>query len=426
MCPAALYRQIYTGRLLSAGARTAGIMRPGDADVRTSKRKAGSIPDMAERYKIGKYEFETHEEYVRGMLDVRKIYKITHSIDIYEPEIASRLYQLIRTGKVRFYSKIGRQFFLDLADVVAESVQDGVTVAREPEPGRRFRGNRDGKSAELPEHTDWSRRILGGVCLVAAIACFAWYFWSDYTNHRGNQANEYLKQLQEQSQDLVSNNTFFMENAPEFEQTGGLVGEAVEMAQILPEYSAVYMQNQDFAGWLKIEDTKVDYPVMLTRGDTDYYLGRNFNKEEDINGTLFMDARTNLKNRNTNVIIYGHNMKSGQMFGGLKNYLEESYFTSHKQVTFDTIYEKGTYEIFAVCLAQVQYQSADTFRYYDFIQADTEEAFNEFLANVEQLAVFMSKEKPVYGDELLTLSTCNNFTEDGRLFLIAKRCMDAE
>ncbi len=186
------------------------------------------------------------------------------------------------------------------------------------------------------------------------------------------------------------------------------------------------MQNQDFAGWLKIEDTKVDYPVMLTRGDTDYYLGRNFNKEEDINGTLFMDARTNLKSRNTNVIIYGHNMKSGQMFGGLKNYLEESYFTSHKQVTFDTIYEKGTYEIFAVCLAQVQYQSADTFRYYDFIQADTEEAFNEFLANVEQLAVFMSKEKPVFGDELLTLSTCNNFTEDGRLFLIAKRCMDAE
>ncbi len=398
---------------------------------------------MAERYKIGKYEFDTHEEYVRGMLDVRKIYKITHSIDIYDPDVASRLYQLIRSGRVRFYSKIGRQFFLDLADVVADSVQDGTeeknrreAMGRAPVNGsghflRKILGKGPGKDTSDGTYAvDHSRQILGAVCLVAAIACFAWYFWSDYTNHRGNQTNDYLKQLQEQGQsvDLIDNNTFFLGDAPELAAAAQGAGyeESVMTADILPEYSAIYRENPDFAGWIKIDDTKVDYPVMLTRGDTDYYLGRNFNKEEDINGTLFMDARTNLVNRSTNIIVYGHNMKSGQMFGGLKSYLDEEYWSSHKRVAFDTIYEKGTYEIFAVCLAQVQYQRDHAFRYYDFIQADSEQDFDDFLKNVQQLSVYISNDLPKYGDELLTLSTCNSFAEDGRLFLIAKKCMDAD
>ncbi len=108
-------------------------------------------------------------------------------------------------------------------------------------------------------------------------------------------------------------------------------------------------QHSDFAGWITIDGTKIDYPVMLTPNDGDYYLKRNVNGEDDINGTLFMDPRTDLVQRSTNIIIYGHNMKSGAMFGSLKKYLDEDYWREHAQIRFDTIYEKGTYEVFAVC-----------------------------------------------------------------------------
>lgn len=398
---------------------------------------------MAQKYRIGKFEFDTYEEYVRGKVDVNKIRKITQSVNIYDPDTALRLYQSIRSKKIKFYSKIGRQFFLDLADILADNA------------GAESKKKKEllDKQQKKAKHIDRSQMILGGICLVAAIVCFAWYFWSDYTNYRGDKVNDYLRQLKEEPQesaDMISNDTLFLESSPELaaaaedleaEQQSAEASQQNDVQQgatqqgsvqtntqleILSEYSAIYQQNRKFGGWITIEGTKVDYPVMLTKGDTEYYLDHNFSGQEDINGTLFMDPRTNLTERSTNIIIYGHNMKSGAMFGGLKDYLKESYYNSHKQITFDTIYEKGTYEIFAVCLAQVQYRNSDGFRYYDFIQADSEEDFQDFLQNIVQLSVFVDEELPVYGDELLTLSTCNDFAEDGRLFLVARKCRDAE
>lgn len=403
---------------------------------------------MAKVYRIGRFEFNTYLEYVRALEDVKKIDKITHSVDIYDPDTAFRIYRAIEDGNLVFDSKIGRRFYLDLVKIVAKSREE---VKSKPKAKlRKVSGKTKKPSDKTREaskpikqtekvvktvHIDRWRQVLGGICLVAAIACFAWYFWSDYTNHRGNQVNDYLRQLREKPQqtvEMVSNDTFFQEDAPELAASAESGTEEMPEAGensgkvILSEYMPIFQENPDFAGWIKIEGTEIDNPVMLTRADKTFYLNRNFNKQEDINGTLFMDARTNLTERSTNIIVYGHNMKSGQMFGGLKRYLKEDYWKSHKQITFDTIYEKGTYEIVAVCLAQVQYQESDEFRYYDFVQADTEDEFHEFIRNIKELSVFADQDMPVYGDELLTLSTCNNYVEDGRLFLVAKKCRDAE
>ena len=117
---------------------------------------------------------------------------------------------------------------------------------------------------------------------------------------------------------------FFSEDAPEL--AAGLdqtERENEPPPPVLPEYEAIVAQHSDFAGWITIDGTKIDYPVMLTPNDGDYYLKRNVNGEDDINGTLFMDPRTDLVQRSTNIIIYGHNMKSGAMFGSLKKYLDE-------------------------------------------------------------------------------------------------------
>ena len=386
---------------------------------------------MAQKYRIGKFEFDTYEEYVRAMSDVKKIYKLTHTVDIYDPDTARRIYLAIREEKLKFYTKIGKQFFRDITDIVVESSQKAIEEQEAAEKKRNRKMRRQQKK-EGKVHADRGQKVLGTICLLAALACFGWYFWSDYTNHRGSNVNEYLKQLRESPQEtveMVSNDTFFMEDAPELAVSHAAVSETENMGtipEVLPEYAAILQKNPEFGGWIKIEGTQIDYPVMLPKDDSDYYLSHNFEKAEDINGTLFMDERTNLIRRSTNVIIYGHNMKSGQMFGGLKKYLNEDYWKEHKEISFDTIYEKGTYEIFAVCLAQVHYQDEDTFRYYDFIEADTEETYEEFLQNITQLSVYKNQELPEYGTQLLTLSTCNNYVEDGRLFLVAKKCRDAE
>jgi sortase B len=191
---------------------------------------------------------------------------------------------------------------------------------------------------------------------------------------------------------------------------------------ILADYTALHDQNPEMMGWLKIEGTPIDYPVMQSSADAyDYYLSHAFDKSDDINGTLFIDARNHIIDRDTNVIIYGHNMKSEKMFGSLKHYLDQSYLDAHPTIQFDTIYEKATYQIVAVCLSKVEYQDEASFRYYNFLETDSEASFNEYLANIRQLEVFDKDIDAKYGDKLLTLSTCNNYIEDGRMFIVAKK-----
>ncbi len=155
--------------------------------------------------------------------------------------------------------------------------------------------------------------------------------------------------------------------------------------------------------------------------DNDYYLHRNIDGAEDINGTLFLDCRADIQKPSTNLIIYGHNMKSGEMFGGLKQYLDEPYLLEHSTIQFDTIYEKHTYQIIAVCLTDVGAQTDDSYRYYNFIEAANEEEFSAFMENIRSCSVYDSSQGVTLSDNLLTLSTCNSYVEDGRLFLVAKK-----
>ena len=175
-------------------------------------------------------------------------------------------------------------------------------------------------------------------------------------------------------------------------------------------------------GWISIPSTRIDYPVMQSsQEEPDYYLKHDFDKNDDLNGTLFIDARNDYINRDTNIIIYGHNMKSGMMFGELKKYLDEDFYNAHKTIEFNTLYERGVYEVIEVGLSEVQYQDENVFRYYNFLNADSEEEYQEYLNNVAQLSVYGTEIDSTYGDQLLTLSTCNNYTQDGRMFILAKR-----
>lgn len=189
---------------------------------------------------------------------------------------------------------------------------------------------------------------------------------------------------------------------------------------VLYEYSALYERNPDLIGWIRIEGTVINYPVMQTKEDEEYYLLRDFDRESDINGLPFMDARCDAKT-DSNLIIYGHNMKNGSMFSALMNYAEEEFYKKHPVVLFDTIYEKGVYDIIAVFQTRVAYQDEDTFRYYNFIEPLHKAEFYNYLENISELSYYNTDQTVDYGDKLITLSTCDRSIEDGRLVVVARK-----
>ena len=94
---------------------------------------------------------------------------------------------------------------------------------------------------------------------------------------------------------------------------------------------------------------------------------------------------------------------------------------SQLDIQFNTIYEHRLYQVVSVGLSEVAYQDENSYRYYNFIQANNMEEWQEFVDNVNSLAIYQSDVTLEPSDEILTLSTCNSYTEDGRLFIVAKR-----
>lgn len=361
-------------------------------------------------YKIGNYEFETLREYRQAKDDLKKIKYITDELDIYDPEVALRLYNMMRSKKIKFKGEIGKSFFWCISDIVAENSENLMNKKYvQPEP------------EELkPMETNW-QRIIGVVCIIIAVLSFGYYAITEYNDYHTAKELERLQKVSEVNMtNYVAPDT--ETEASETEKQIAEIETEVTPPPILEEYAALHERNSEMVGWLKIDGTEIDYPVMQSGTDqADYYLSHTFDKEEDLNGTLFIDARNDIITRDTNVIIYGHNMKSGMMFGSIKKYLDEDYWKEHQTIEFNTIYAKASYQVIAVCLSKVEYQDEEVFRYYNFLKADSASDFNEYLSNIQQLMVFDETIDATYGDELLTLSTCNSYTEDGRMFLVAKK-----
>ena len=139
----------------------------------------------------------------------------------------------------------------------------------------------------------------------------------------------------------------------------------IQTPVMLSEYAVLYEENPDIIGWLSIEGTNIDYPVMQTPEDEQYYLYRDFYGEENRNGSLIMDTDSTVgvgskeqeyiggTSPSTNLIIHGHTMKSGLMFGKLSLYEDEVYGKEHNIICFDSLYEKREYELIAVFRSRV-------------------------------------------------------------------------
>lgn len=196
----------------------------------------------------------------------------------------------------------------------------------------------------------------------------------------------------------------------------------MEEKTILPEYEDLYNENPDLIGWIKVEDTPIDYPVMQTFDDPTFYIHRDWDRNESTYGLPLIDARCTLESGN--IIIYSHNMKNGTMFGSLKKYNEQSFYEEHQIIKFDTIYEKAEYQIIAVLLAQVFYDeepNENEFVYYNYIDLGSKEEFQKYVDQVKERSLYDTGVTAEYGDSLITLCTCNYHVKDGRFLVVAKK-----
>ena len=178
----------------------------------------------------------------------------------------------------------------------------------------------------------------------------------------------------------------------------------------------LYKINNDIIGWIKIENSNIDYPVMQTKENPNYYLKRNFYKQYSILGTPYMAENCNIE-KSDNLIIYGHHINGNKLFGELENYKSKKYYDTHKIIKFYTMTENAEYEIIAV-FKTVAYTG---FQYYKFYNAEDEREFNTFIEKCKELSFYDTRKTAVYGDKLITLSTCEYSNENGRLVIVARK-----
>ena len=192
-------------------------------------------------------------------------------------------------------------------------------------------------------------------------------------------------------------------------------------SSVQPSSRNLYLENADMVGWIQIEGTRIDYPVMQTPADPNYYLKHDFEKDFTDYGCPFMQADCDALAPSDNLIIYGHNMKDGSMFADLAKYRSKDFWQTHKTVWFDTELGSSAYEIFAVIHTTVQADDADAFPFYRFVDAAAPEEFADYVSACKARALYDTGIFAEYGDKLLTLSTCDNLTDDGRWLIIAKQ-----
>ncbi len=203
----------------------------------------------------------------------------------------------------------------------------------------------------------------------------------------------------------------------ETEKSFGVTEEDTAGTTAYETYRAVYEQNHDFVGWLSIEDTAINYPVVQTPEDPDHYLRRGFDGEYSYYGVPYVQSNCDLSG-SANLVIYGHNMNDGSMFADLCQYADRDFYLEHQTIRFDTLSQFGQYQVIAA-FKTVAYSDSG-FAYYQFVDGSQEE-FAAYVARCKELSLYDTGVTAEYGDRLITLSTCEYSRDNGRMVVVAKR-----
>ena len=265
--------------------------------------------------------------------------------------------------------------------------------------------------------------VVLAVALVGSAVYLGSYFWE------GKKSEDEYDKLR---QDTLASTTATTESSnaatDDYIPDPKELEEPEETFPLNRDYKAFYEKNnnKDFVGWLRIDGTKLDYPVMQSPvSEANYYLYRDYNGDNSTRGSIYAREECDVFTPGDNVTMYGHNMKDGSMFAALNAYVNKSAWDNNSLVFFDTFnHETGevqyhVYKIFAVFKTTANL--GEGFTYQRFENAANQQEFDEFVSNCKKLSFYDTGITPQYGDKMICLSTCEYTLDNGRLVVAAVR-----
>lgn len=371
-------------------------------------------------------QFRTRADYEAACRDKEKIDKLKQRYKLEEPDQLLELNKELQSRKYHFETMVGDDFIYEIEQAAKHTAVPSAKDKKKKKSVHKAekKGNLKSKKNKSLEEYDKEmqkeilkqlslrekrRKWIVIICSLVAVVSFGYYGVYYYFVDRTSSTYEQWADLKKGGSS-IPRTSWKLQTEEETE----------EEREILDEYKVLYNKNKSLIGWVKIDDTLIDYPVMQTINN-EYYLTHNLEQEYDKNGSIFMDKDCDVLKPSTNLIIYGHHMKSGRMFGNLNKYSNKKYYEEHPMIQFDTLYEKGTYAIMYVFRSKVYNENEITFKYYQFIDANSAEEFNSNMEEMSKLSLYDTGVTAGYGDRLLTLSTCDSTEQDGRFVVVAKK-----
>lgn len=404
---------------------------------------------------VDRRRFSSESEYKNAIKDAEKIDKIRRQYDLKKYEDVDKLYSQMMSGSISFLTSIGDDFDNEIyelrqtlslkkdikekkSSVKKSTLKKSTGYSKKAEShtdesesnhdeikaSKKISQRLDNSRLYSPDDPEMAELIKKEIIklerrrtvLVAIFALLAFtsigYFIFYYANIDSSE-----KRMQEIA-GLVGSTALSGQDGT---ATANIVNpDNPDAPPILEQYQTLYNSNKRLIGWLKIDDTNIDYPVMQC-DDNEFYLSHNFDSEEDKAGAIFLDCNCDVLKKNDNMIIYGHHLTSGRMFSQLGDYEKQSFFEKHQYIQFDTIYEQRLYQVMFAFRSKVYNEDDVVFKYYQFINANSEEEFNSYMLEMNDKSFYETGVWAFYGDELLTLSTCDYHEDNGRFVVVAKR-----
>ena len=250
-------------------------------------------------------------------------------------------------------------------------------------------------------------KILMTILILLFIGSLVFVGYVLYDRYKNNKEEDALKTF-------IGNETNESENTV-VQEDDGRMGKVKELQKT----------NKDVKGWLEIEGTDISYPLLQGK-DNDYYVHHTWKKKYSIDGSIFLDKAYDWSKPSSNLLIYGHNNRGTKtMFVNLLKFKKEDYYKKHKYIRLTTEKEDAKFEIIGAFKSRVYYKSEkNVFRYYYFVDAKNKEEFDDYVKNVKKASLYKTDATAEYGDQLMTLSTCDFSQEDGRFVVVAKKITD--
>lgn len=394
-------------------------------------------------YKVRGRSFRTSSDYQAALRDEKKIEAIIKKYDSADWKGKEHIINVLDRGEIKFETLVGEDFIFEIEEKhnnlkansngkskkankknLKQKIAKTVKTVKTNENIKTSKtAKNEKKKMSLEDYDDdmqtqikielylqeKKRKRMVFICSLIAVFSLGYVFFYYYLYEKNANEYEHLASLKTSEQ--TTNDQVHI-NYTQEEEKKELV--------VLEKYKKLFSQNKSLIGWIKIDDTNIDYPVMQTVNN-EYYLKHNYNQEYDKNGSIFLDKDCDITNPGTNMIIYGHHMSSGKMFGKLDLYSSKEYYEKHPIIQFDTIYEEGRYQIMYVFRSRIYNEDEIVFKYYQFLDASTPEEFDSHMNEMAKLALYDTGVTATYGDKLITLSTCDRSEQDGRFVVVAKK-----